>query len=138
MKEKKKKHLYLPKLQSAPVFAESKNVCCGNSTNSPTFCISCLCPELKLVFFLVDLARVPRETSRSLLIVQQVEEAMLLNEITCNLFYTSDQSAVGVAESKVRIYRPNKPNSSNASQISPATLFGHRGKKNTKQKQKIF
>ncbi|KAM7372790.1 hypothetical protein PAMP_007687 [Pampus punctatissimus] len=29
-----------------------------------------------------------------------VEEAMLLNEITCNLFYTSDQSAAGVKEPK--------------------------------------
>ncbi|XP_048058442.1 thyroid hormone receptor beta isoform X1 [Megalobrama amblycephala] len=29
-----------------------------------------------------------------------VEEAMLLNEITCNLFCTSDQSAVGVKEAK--------------------------------------
>ena len=27
---------------------------------------------------------------------------MLLNEITCNLFYTSDQSAAGVKEAKVR------------------------------------
>lgn len=27
---------------------------------------------------------------------------MLLNEITCNLFYTSDQSAAGVKETKVR------------------------------------
>jgi len=26
---------------------------------------------------------------------------MLLNEITCNLFYTSDQSAAGVKETKV-------------------------------------
>ncbi|XP_034748637.1 thyroid hormone receptor beta-like [Etheostoma cragini] len=40
------------------------------------------------------------ETSRFLLIIQQVEEAMLLNEITCNLFYTSDQSAAGVKETK--------------------------------------
>ncbi|XP_073786637.1 thyroid hormone receptor beta isoform X10 [Danio rerio] len=30
----------------------------------------------------------------------KVEEAMLLNEITCNLFCTSDQSAVGVKEAK--------------------------------------
>ncbi|XP_033830950.1 thyroid hormone receptor beta isoform X4 [Periophthalmus magnuspinnatus] len=29
-----------------------------------------------------------------------VEEAMLLNEITCNLFYTPDQSAAGVKEDK--------------------------------------
>ncbi|MEQ2238283.1 hypothetical protein ILYODFUR_031601, partial [Ilyodon furcidens] len=29
-----------------------------------------------------------------------VEEAMLLNEITCNLFYTSDQSAAGVKDTK--------------------------------------
>ncbi|XP_054619228.1 thyroid hormone receptor beta isoform X1 [Dunckerocampus dactyliophorus] len=29
-----------------------------------------------------------------------VEETMLLNEITCNLFYTSDQSAAGVKETK--------------------------------------
>lgn len=27
---------------------------------------------------------------------------MLLNEITCNLFYTSDQSAAGVKDTKVR------------------------------------
>lgn len=47
------------------------------------------------------------ETSRSLLIAQQVEEAMLLNEITCNLFCTSDQSAVGVKEAKVRTSRAN-------------------------------
>lgn len=32
---------------------------------------------------------------------------MLLNEITCNLFCTSDQSAVGVKESKVRASRAN-------------------------------
>nr|XP_023665480.1 thyroid hormone receptor beta isoform X5 [Paramormyrops kingsleyae] len=97
MKEKKKfyqnfsQHQFLPKAKMSAV--ETPLIL-------PLFCISCLCPELKLVFFLVDLARVPRETSRSLLIVQQVEEAMLLNEITCNLFYTSDQSAVGVTESK--------------------------------------
>lgn len=41
------------------------------------------------------------ETSRFLLIIQQVEEAMLLNEITCNLFYTPDQSAEGLKETKV-------------------------------------
>lgn len=29
---------------------------------------------------------------------------MLLNEITCNLFYTSDQSAAGVKEPKVRFW----------------------------------
>ncbi len=32
---------------------------------------------------------------------------MLLNEITCNLFCTSDQSAVGVKEAKVRTSRAN-------------------------------
>lgn len=41
------------------------------------------------------------ESSRFLLIIQQVEEAMLLNEITCNLFYTPDQSAEGLKETKV-------------------------------------
>ncbi|CAG5884351.1 unnamed protein product, partial [Menidia menidia] len=34
------------------------------------------------------------------IVCTQVEEAMLLNEITCNLFYTSDQSAAGVKETK--------------------------------------
>uniref|UniRef100_A0A1A8Q947 Thyroid hormone receptor beta n=3 Tax=Nothobranchius TaxID=28779 RepID=A0A1A8Q947_9TELE len=33
-------------------------------------------------------------------LIRLVEEAMLLNEITCNLFYTSDQSAAGVKDTK--------------------------------------
>ncbi|KAI3358940.1 hypothetical protein L3Q82_014741 [Scortum barcoo] len=41
------------------------------------------------------LESLPRRSGTS-----SVEEAMLLNEITCNLFYTSDQSAAGVKETK--------------------------------------
>ncbi|XP_067365039.1 thyroid hormone receptor beta isoform X1 [Channa argus] len=63
-----------------------------STTTSIPMCPVLICPCVSL-YLLVEWGELAGRW-------RKVEEAMLLNEITCNLFYTSDQSAVGVKDTK--------------------------------------